>query len=61
MKCRTKGGEGASNVTEEMKRAAENAEWREPKVVYREATDIEKYRDSAARQRRVERARDERS
>jgi len=51
-KCAAKGGPNASNVTAEMRQAAYDAEWREPRAVYRDATDIEKYRAAAAKQRR---------
>ena len=46
VKCRNRGGPEASFVTEEMKAAARDAEWREPDIVYRQATDKEKF-DSA--------------
>jgi hypothetical protein len=35
-----------------MRRKAKDAEWREPNVVYREATDREKYAESAYQQRK---------
>lgn len=41
--CRAKGGIAARNVTETMKQIAKDAEWREPNLVYREATSREKY------------------
>jgi len=49
--CRRKGGRNAENVTDAMKAKAKEAEWREPTVVYREATDREKYWDAARAQR----------
>lgn len=50
--CRKKGGPRASLVTEEMKLAAKQAEWREPKAVYRQANDREKFRSAVDQQRR---------
>ncbi len=50
--CKRKGGHRASAVTVEMKQTARNAELREPNIVYREATDEEKYRAAAGQQRR---------
>lgn len=47
--CRRQGGPIAENVTDEMKRRAKDAEWREPKTAYREATDKEKYTHAAQR------------
>ena len=47
-KCEKPGGIAAANVTQEMKRKAKNAEWRDPIVFYREATSREKY-DAALR------------
>jgi hypothetical protein len=52
LKCRNRGGPDAANVTEEMKRVAKAAEWREPKIAYREASDIQKYTAAAAEQQR---------
>jgi hypothetical protein len=49
-KCQKLGGPDASNVTTEMKREAKDAEWREPHIAYREATDREKYHKAASRQ-----------
>jgi hypothetical protein len=49
--CAAKAGPRSCNVTAEMKRAARDAEWRPPTVVWREATDREKYREAMARQR----------
>lgn len=49
--CRARGGPKACNVTDAMKKVARDAEWREPKIVYREQTDREKYNDAAYRQR----------
>lgn len=49
--CRQRGGTDAALVTEEMKRAAKAAEWREPKLAYREATAAEKYSAAVMRQR----------
>lgn len=50
-KCRIKGGPKAIKVTIEMKSVARTAEWREPDIVYREQTELEKYADAAYRQR----------
>lgn len=49
--CSRLGGEDASAVTMEMRQAARDAEWREPTIVYREATDREKYQIAAQEQR----------
>lgn len=49
--CRVAGGVAARKVTREMMRRARDAEWREPNIVYREATDSEKYADARERQR----------
>lgn len=48
--CRTKGGPKSANVTDEMKRNAKAAEWRPPAVVFRDATDKEKYFDALSQQ-----------
>jgi hypothetical protein len=48
--CRAVGGSVARNVTAEMKQRAKDAEWREPEIVWREATDREKYADAQSRQ-----------
>lgn len=50
--CQSRGGPEARNVTDEMKRKAKEAEWREPDLVYREQTEREKYADAADRRRR---------
>lgn len=50
--CRDKGGPNARNITEEMKRKAKDAEWREPKIVYREANEREKYRAAISAQQK---------
>jgi hypothetical protein len=50
-RCREIGGPKASNVTEEMKRAAKAAEWREPIAAFRDATDREKFRHAVDQQR----------
>lgn len=49
--CRRKGGIAACDVTDEMKRKAKDAEWREPRVAYREANDREKYRAAVEKQK----------
>ena len=49
--CCAAGGEDAASVTPEMKAAAKNKEWREPTIVYREATDREKFRAAFRAQR----------
>lgn len=49
--CQDRGGPDAVNVSDEMKRKAKDTEWREPEVVYREATSHEKYNAAAAAQR----------
>lgn len=49
--CRKQGGARASNVTEAMKEAARDAQWRAPKIVYRKATSIENYRSALDAQR----------
>ena len=41
--CRDSGGVTAERISEDMARKAKNAEWREPAIVYREATQREKY------------------
>jgi hypothetical protein len=41
--CRQKGGKDAQSVTLDMKKRAKDAEWREPRLAYREATQHEKY------------------
>lgn len=56
-KCRNKGGDEAQAVTEEMKRRAKDAEWREPEFVYRDATEKEKYNAALRRQRPLTRER----
>lgn len=50
--CRDKGGADAQDITDEMKKIAKDAEWREPETAYREATSIEKYRDAAHHQKK---------
>jgi len=50
--CREHGGPKARNVTEEMKRKAKDAEWREPKIVWKEATDRQKYAEAKYLQQR---------
>jgi len=50
--CRYKGGPAADAVTDEMKRRANDAEWRDPNIVYRPQTDREKYFDAAHAQRK---------
>lgn len=45
--CRQKGGSKAELVSKEMKETAKGAELREPNLVYREATETEKYADAA--------------
>jgi hypothetical protein len=49
--CQVQGGPNAGNVTQEMKLAAQAAEWREPTIRYREATTAEKYSDALRDQR----------
>lgn len=49
-KCRNKGGVDAQNVTSEMKKKAKDAEWRDPKIIYREASEKEKYAEASYRQ-----------
>ena len=51
--CRERGGSEAVNVTGEMRQKAKDAEWREPEVVYRQATDREKYCEAAFQQQRL--------
>jgi hypothetical protein len=51
-KCRQQGGEKAERVTAEMTATAQAAEFREPTIVYREATDHEKYAEARHRQQR---------
>ena len=48
--CRAKAGPRASNISDDMKETARKAEWRPPNIVYRELTDIEKYRHALHRQ-----------
>ena len=51
--CQEKGGPEARNVTEAMKQAARELEWREPRIVFRERemTDREKWQEAVRRQR----------
>jgi hypothetical protein len=49
--CQARGGSEAQHVTAEMKAKAKAAEWREPELVYREATEQEKYNAAVAAQR----------
>lgn len=51
--CKEKGGPEARNVTEAMKQAARDLEWREPRIVYRdrEMTDREKWQEAVRRQK----------
>ena len=51
--CQKRGGPNAQNVTAEMKRRAKDAEWREPEIAYRPATEREKYNDAAYEQHRT--------
>ena len=51
-RCKNKGGLDARNVTPEMRETAKNAEWREPRLAYRDATDQERYRAALNRQGR---------
>lgn len=48
--CKAKAGDNAENVTTEMLQTAKDAEWREPRLAYREATEAEKYRDALSKQ-----------
>lgn len=50
--CQKAGGDEASNVTDEMKQRASDAEWREPEIVWREQSPAEKYADAAYQQKR---------
>lgn len=50
--CRMKGGRAAGAVTIEMKIRARDAEWREPRLVYREANELEKYAEALHSQKR---------
>lgn len=50
--CRDKGGPWARNVTQAMKEAAKNSEWRKPELAYREATSREKYQHAVDQQKR---------
>lgn len=52
--CREKGGEDAQLVTDEMKKAAQAREWRDPIVVYRERemTEREKWQEAVRKQKR---------
>ena len=50
-KCAKKAGKRAENVTEEMLARASAAEWREPMLVYRDATEREKYNKAVTRQK----------
>ena len=52
-KCREVGGARAVNITVEMKQRAWDAEWREPEIKYRSATDREKYRAAIQSQKRT--------
>jgi hypothetical protein len=49
--CRRRGGPDAQNVTQEMKRAAKEQEWRAPKPVYERRS----YHDALAEQKRRQR------
>lgn len=49
--CRKQGGPQARNVTDAMKRQANEAEWRPPEVAWREATEPEKYRAAVNEQK----------
>jgi hypothetical protein len=51
--CREKGGPEARNVTDAMKAAAREREWREPIVIYRERemTEREKWQEAVRRQK----------
>lgn len=49
--CQSKGGARAELVTDDMKKRARDAEWRGPKLAYREATQAERYRMAVERQR----------
>lgn len=53
-RCAKKAGKRAENVTEEMLAKASAAEWREQMLVYREATDREKYTKALYKQKREE-------
>lgn len=50
--CQKQGGKEAKNVTDEMRRKAKDAEWRDPEPAYREATAAEKYNAAVAAQTR---------
>jgi hypothetical protein len=50
--CADTAGADCDLITNEMRERARNAEWREPKLAYREATDREKYRNAKADQKR---------
>jgi hypothetical protein len=49
--CKAKAGPACQNVTDEMKVAAKNLEWRDPEIVYREASGTEKYRAAVQAQK----------
>jgi hypothetical protein len=51
--CQKAGGKESSNVTEEMKLRARDAEWREPEIIWREQTEREKYADAAYQQQKL--------
>lgn len=50
--CQRQAGKNCENVSLEMKAAAHAKEMREPELVYREATDREKYNAARNQQRR---------
>lgn len=50
--CADQAGPECENITEEMLAAAKALEMREPNIVYREATDREKYAAAVSRQPR---------
>lgn len=50
--CAIKAGDKAVKVSDEMKEKARAAELREPHIVYREATEAEKYRAAEFQQRK---------
>lgn len=50
LKCAKMAGIKAENVTEEMKLKAKDSEYREPHIVYRQATSNEKYRAAVDQQ-----------
>jgi hypothetical protein len=49
--CRSRGGIHAGRVTTKMKEKAKAAEWRDPTIAYRPATEREKYAAALRRQK----------